>query len=83
MAGRSGIRSACLACHSVDRAGAGPAFAAVAQRYAGEPQAPQRLAAKIRAGGSGSWGTLPMPAQPQLAARDAERLARWVLDQAR
>jgi len=72
--------SACMSCHAVDRALVGPAFAEVARRYASDPGAAERLAAKIRSGGGGVWGGTPMPAHPTLAPQDALRLARWVLE---
>jgi cytochrome c len=76
-------QAACMTCHDVSRTVAGPAFAAVAQRYAGDDQALGRLAAKIRMGGSGAWGTVPMPAQAQVPPAHAEVLARWILGGAR
>ena len=72
-------QSACMTCHDVNRTVVGPAFAAVARKYAGDAQAAVRLAAKIRNGGSGSWGSVPMPAQAQVQEADAEALARWIL----
>lgn len=72
-------QSACMTCHDVNRALVGPAFTAVARKYAGDAQAPVRLASKIRNGGSGSWGSVPMPAQAQVQEADAEALARWIL----
>jgi cytochrome c551/c552 len=72
--------SACMSCHAIDRAVVGPAFAEVARRYASDPGAAERLAAKIRSGGGGVWGSIPMPAQAALAPQDALRLARWVLE---
>ena len=41
------------------------------------------LAAKIRAGGSGAWGAIPMPPQPQLSMADAQALAAWIVDGAK
>jgi cytochrome c len=57
----------------------GPAFREVAQRYAGDAGAAARLAAKVRAGGQGNWGQVPMP--PAAAISDAElsALIAWVL----
>lgn len=72
--------SACMSCHAIDRAVVGPAFAEVARRYAADAGAAERLAAKIRSGGAGAWGHVPMPAHPALAPPDALRLARWVLE---
>lgn len=72
-------RSACMACHGVDSRVVGPAFRDVAKKYAGDAAAAARLAAKIRSGGTGAWGDVPMPAQPQVSEADALALARWVL----
>jgi cytochrome c len=72
-------QSACMACHAVSAKVVGPSFRDVASKYAGDATAPAKLAARIRAGGVGSWGAVPMPAHPQLAEVDALALARWVL----
>ncbi len=69
----------CLGCHAIDRKAVGPAYKAVAARYAGQPDAAERLAAKIRKGGSGAWGPVPMPANPQVSDAEAKQLAGWVL----
>lgn len=71
--------SRCLACHQVDRKVVGPAFREVARRYAGRPEAAAHLARKIREGGSGAWGAVPMAANPHVSEADAKRLAQWVL----
>jgi cytochrome c len=76
-------QSACMTCHDVDRTVVGPAFAAVARKYAGDEGAAARLARKIRSGGSGTWGSVPMPAQAQVQEADAMALARWILGGAR
>lgn len=49
------------------------------KKYAGQPDAEATLAKSIKAGGSGKWGTIPMPAQAQLSDADAKALAAWVL----
>lgn len=69
----------CLGCHAVDRKIVGPAFKDVAARYADDSGAAARLAAKIRAGGAGAWGVLPMPANSQVSEAEAAQLAAWVL----
>lgn len=71
--------SACMSCHAVTGKIVGPAFHDVAAKYAGDADAAARLAAKIRAGGAGSWGSVPMPPQPQVSEADALALAKWVL----
>jgi cytochrome c len=71
--------SRCLACHQVDRKVVGPAFREVARRYANRADAATHLARKIREGGSGAWGAVPMAANPHVSEADAKRLAQWVL----
>jgi cytochrome c len=53
----------------------------VAAKYANDAGAAARLAAKIRAGGQGSWGNVPMPPNPALSDKDLQALAGWVLQQ--
>jgi len=69
----------CLACHGIDNKMVGPALREVAGRYKGNAKAEGILAEKILKGGSGSWGPIPMPAQPQVSGDDARTLARWIL----
>ncbi len=72
-------KNACLACHALDKKVVGPAFQEVAKKYAGQKDAETTLAASIKAGGSGKWGPVPMPAQAALSEADAKTLAAWVL----
>jgi cytochrome c len=72
-------RKACLSCHGIDNRIVGPAFRDIAKRYKGQDGAEARLVEKLRRGGSGSWGPLAMPPNPDLAAADATTLVRWVL----
>jgi cytochrome c len=69
----------CLACHGVDKRVVGPGFGEVAARYKGQADAEAKLAAKVRAGGSGAWGSIPMPPNPGLGEGDARTLVRWIL----
>lgn len=69
----------CSACHAVDKKMIGPAFKDVAAKYKGDAGAAARLAAKIRKGGSGTWGPVPMPPNPQVNEAEAAKLAKWVL----
>jgi cytochrome c len=71
----------CFACHRVERKHLGPAFQAIAAKYAGDAGAEARLVQKIREGSTGVWGATPMPPQPQVTAEEAVTLARWVLAQ--
>ncbi|MCL6263473.1 c-type cytochrome [Craterilacuibacter sp. RT1T] len=71
----------CTACHAVDRKLVGPSYKDVAARYAGDKGAEAKMAAKIKAGGSGVWGPVPMPPNPQISDADVKALAKWVLSQ--
>lgn len=76
----------CMSCHALDQKLVGPAFKSVAAKYANLKDAEMRdtearLARKIREGGSGVWGVVPMPANPDVDAAEAQRLAHWVLMQ--
>lgn len=76
-------KNACMACHAVDKKLVGPAYQEVAKKYGNTPEAVKTLAGHIRAGGSGKWGPVPMPAQPNLSEADAMKLAGWILSGAR
>ena len=69
----------CMACHAVDKKVIGPAYKDVAAKYAGQKDAADQLAQKISKGGSGVWGAVPMPANPQVSDAEAKNLATWVL----
>ena len=69
----------CLACHAADKKLIGPAYKDVAAKYAGQKDASDKLAQKIIKGGSGVWGAVPMPANPQVNEADAKALAIWIM----
>jgi cytochrome c len=69
----------CMGCHAVERKLVGPAFKAVAAKYDGRKDMVDVLAKKIRLGGGGVWGPVPMPANSQVNEADAKALASWVL----
>ena len=71
----------CMACHAVANKLVGPAYKDVAKKYAGDASAADKLATKIIKGGSGVWGAVPMPANPQVSEAEAKKLAAWVLSQ--
>jgi cytochrome c len=70
----------CLACHSVDKKVVGPAWKDVSAKNRGDAGAQARLEAKIAKGGSGAWGSIPMPPQPQVTAEERTQLARFILN---
>ena len=69
----------CTACHAPATKLVGPAYAEVAKKYAGQADAVARLSAKIKSGGSGVWGAIPMPPHPQVSDADAQKMASHVL----
>jgi cytochrome c len=75
-------KNACVACHAVDRKVVGPAFADIARKHGARPDAAAYLAGKIRSGGSGVWGPIPMPPQ-SLSEDDARAIAQWIAGGAR
>jgi cytochrome c len=71
----------CMACHAVDKKLIGPSYKEVAAKYASDKEAVNKLANKIRAGGVGVWGQIPMPANTQVSEAEAKTLATWVMAQ--
>ena len=69
----------CLSCHAVDKKVVGPSYLDVAIKYSKDPLAKDRLAHKIIHGGSGSWGVIPMPANPQVSVEESKTLSTWIL----
>lgn len=69
----------CMSCHQVERKVLGPSFKDIAAKYKGNAGAGAMLADKIRKGGSGVWGPVPMPANNQVSEADAKKLSAWVL----
>jgi cytochrome c len=71
--------SDCLACHQWERKSIGPTYVDVAKKYRDDSTATARLARKIRDGGSGVWGSVAMPAHPQLTNAQATAMAAYIL----
>ena len=69
----------CMACHAVATKVIGPAYKDVAAKYAGQPDAVAKLSQKVMKGGSGVWGAVPMPANPQVSEAEAKQLVAWIL----
>jgi cytochrome c len=74
-------KNACMSCHGVDKKIVGPAYKEVAKKYAGDKGAKDRLIAKVKAGGKGVWGPVPMPPNPNVKNEDLEKIIEWVLSQ--
>ncbi|WP_288108929.1 c-type cytochrome [Limnobacter sp.] len=73
--------NSCLGCHAIDKKIVGPSYHEVAVKYKGDPQALAKIAANIRAGGSGKWGSAAMPPFSQLTSAELRTLAEFVLRQ--
>ena len=71
--------NACLGCHAVDRKLVGPGFRQIAAKYQGDPLAVAKLAKKVRDGGAGVWGVIPMPSHPRMSDAEIQTVVKWVL----
>ena len=70
----------CLACHQVDKKVVGPSYKDIAAKYKGADEAKiDELAKKVKAGGVGVWGQIPMPPNAKVTPEDAKTLVVWVL----
>jgi len=69
----------CMSCHAVASKVVGPAFKDIAAKYAGQKDAENKLVGKVLKGGSGSWGAVPMPSNPQVTEAESRTLIKWVL----
>jgi len=71
--------SGCTACHSVDKKLVGPAYKDVAAKYRGNKSAEANLIKKVKAGGKGVWGDIPMPPNGHVKDEDIKTLVQWIL----
>lgn len=69
----------CFACHAVDKKVVGPAYKDVAAKYRGDKNAPEKLFEKVKKGGAGVWGPVPMPPNAQVPDADIKALVHWIL----
>ena len=69
----------CLACHATDKKLVGPAYKDIAAKYKADKNAQATLVKKVREGGVGVWGQIPMPANPQVNEQEAQTLVKWIL----
>lgn len=72
-------KDGCSACHAVDKTIVGPAYQQVAAKYRGDKTAAGRLEQKVKAGGSGVWGAMPMPPNSAVPDADIKALVTWIL----
>ena len=71
--------SGCLACHTMDRKLVGPGFKEIADRYRKDKGAEANLVEKVKAGGKGVWGDIPMPPNGHVKDADIKTLVQWIL----
>jgi cytochrome c len=72
-------KSGCMTCHAVDNKIVGPALKEIGRKYAGNPAAEAQLIAKVKKGGSGTWGPIPMPPNPTVKDADIKTMVQYVL----
>ena len=73
-------KSGCLMCHGIQNAVLGPSYKDVAQKYKDDKTAEAKLVEKVKVGGSGVWGKMPMPANsPKVKDDDIKTIVKWIL----
>jgi len=74
-------KARCIACHTVDQKRVGPPYKEVAAKYKGDTKAPGMLFEKVRHGGSGNWGQVPMIPHPadKISDEDLKTVIHWIL----
>lgn len=72
-------KSNCMSCHQVDKKLVGPSYKDVAAKYKGDADAVKKLAEKVKKGGKGVWGEVPMPPNAAVKDADIETLVKWIL----
>jgi cytochrome c len=72
-------KNACTACHAVDKKMVGPGYKEVAAKYKGDKGAEAKLVDKVKKGGTGVWGQVPMPPNPNVKDEDVKTLVKWIL----
>jgi cytochrome c len=77
-------KAGCMACHAKDKKLVGPSFKDIAVKYKGQGDAVAKLSEKVRKGGSGVWGPIPMPPNPESKINDADMksVMEWILKSA-
>ena len=71
--------SGCMTCHSVDKKVIGPTYKEVASKYRADKTAEAKLVQKVKAGGKGVWGDMPMPPNAHIKDEDIKAIVSWIL----
>jgi cytochrome c len=72
-------KQGCTACHAIDKKLVGPAYKDVAAKYRGDKDAEAKLVDKVKKGGVGVWGQVPMPPNTTVKDEDVKTLVKWIL----
>jgi cytochrome c len=72
-------KSNCVACHAADAKLVGPSWKDISKKYQGDATAEAKLVAKVKKGGAGVWGPVPMPPNVTVKDADIKTLVQWVL----
>lgn len=76
-------KNACMGCHAIERKIVGPSYKDIAAKYKGQPDAVDKLVKKVRVGGGGVWGAVPMPGNSRISDADSKTVIVWILDGAK
>ena len=71
--------SGCMTCHGVDKKVIGPGFKEIATKYRNDKGAEAALIKKVKAGGKGVWGEIPMPPNAHVKDEDIKTMVQWIL----
>lgn len=71
----------CMTCHQADKKVLGPSYKDIAAKYKGNKTAEADLVKKVKAGGKGVWGDIPMPPNAHVKDADIQAIVKWVLAQ--
>ena len=69
----------CLACHQIDKKSVGPSYQDIAKKYKGQAGIEAKLAEKVKKGGSGAWGPVPMAPNAAVPDADIKTLVAWIM----
>jgi len=72
-------KHSCTTCHAIDKKVVGPAYHDVATKYRGDAKAPAMLMEKVKKGGAGTWGPVPMPPNPSVPDADIKTMVTYIL----
>lgn len=72
-------KNACMACHQVDKKVVGPSLKDIATKYKGDKTAEANLVKKVKEGGKGVWGEIPMPPNAHVKDEDIKAIVKWML----